>query len=130
MSYLFQQAELALDEDNNDTAQEKDNGDIKNALNDLQSDLETLPGMKCQAPFIHPWSDHPVYHNALVFKVEESEEVGSAEDINVRVMFTNPTHVDMKPCPYFLEGECRFTKEKCRFSHGQVVPLVSLKEYK
>jgi len=48
----------------------------------------------------------------------------------VRVMFTNPTQQDMLPCPYYLEGECRFSDQQCRFSHGELVDLLSLKEYK
>jgi hypothetical protein len=45
-------------------------------------------------------------------------------------MFTNPTQQDMLPCPYYLEGECRFSDQQCRFSHGELVDLLSLKEYK
>lgn len=44
-------------------------------------------------------------------------------------MFTNPIYQDMLPCPYFLDSECKFTEDKCRFSHGEIVSLASLQEY-
>jgi len=45
-------------------------------------------------------------------------------------MFTNPMQKDMLPCPYYLEGNCRFSDEQCHFSHGELVDLASLKEYR
>lgn len=44
-------------------------------------------------------------------------------------MFTNPTHLEMKPCDYYLSGDCKFTEEKCKFSHGEVISLSLLKDY-
>ncbi|KAJ8917177.1 hypothetical protein NQ315_012669 [Exocentrus adspersus] len=35
----------------------------------------------------------------------------------------------MLPCPYYYESDCKFSEEKCRFSHGEVVPYTSLQEY-
>lgn len=35
----------------------------------------------------------------------------------------------MLPCPYFLDTECKFSDEKCNYSHGEVVPFSSLQEY-
>lgn len=35
----------------------------------------------------------------------------------------------MLPCPYFLETECKFSEDKCRYSHGEVVLFSSLQEY-
>lgn len=35
----------------------------------------------------------------------------------------------MLPCPYFLEGDCKFSDEKCRFSHGDLVLFKNLQEY-
>ena len=26
----------------------------------------------------------------------------------------NPTHKSMVPCPYFLDGKCRFSDDDCR----------------
>ena len=35
----------------------------------------------------------------------------------------------MLPCPFFLDGRCRFSESSCKFSHGEVVSLNSLREY-
>lgn len=35
----------------------------------------------------------------------------------------------MLPCPYYYESDCKFTDEKCRFSHGEIVSYSSLQEY-
>ena len=32
----------------------------------------------------------------------------------VRVLFMNPTHKSMIPCPYFLDSKCRFADDACR----------------
>lgn len=84
--------------------------------------------MKCQAPHKHTWGDI-TYHNALVCAVIKTEN-HSFNDIQVRVLFTNPTHQEMLPCPYFLEdSNCKFSDDKCRYSHGEIVSFSSLKEY-
>lgn len=85
--------------------------------------------MKCQAPHKHTWGSI-VYHNALVCGAVDSSKNHSFDNIHVRVMFTNPTHQEMLPCSYFLEhSNCKFSEEKCRYSHGEIVSLSSLKEY-
>lgn len=90
--------------------------------------MKSLEGMKCQAPHEHSWGD-TAYHNALVCAVVKTENQ-SFNDIKVRVLFTNPTHQEMLPCPYFLEdSNCKFSEEQCRFSHGEIVSFSSLKEY-
>ncbi|RLU22015.1 hypothetical protein DMN91_006394 [Ooceraea biroi] len=48
----------------------------------------------------------------------------------VRVFFLNPTHREMIPCSYFLDGSCKFTDENCHYSHGEIVSFSSLREYK
>ncbi|XP_034249833.1 zinc finger CCCH-type with G patch domain-containing protein [Thrips palmi] len=98
------------------------------ATPDIASELEALQGMKCQAPFCHGWGTS--YHNALVFHVEPTNNITEMDQIQVRVMFTNPTDIKMVPCSYYLEGECRFDDKKCRFSHGELAHLSELKEYK
>jgi len=35
----------------------------------------------------------------------------------------------MKPCPYYMDGECRFSDVECRFSHGHVVAFQTLKQF-
>lgn len=85
--------------------------------------LGNVEGKKCKAPHTHQWGD-TVFHNAMICSVFEDEKV-----IKVRVLFTNPTHPEMLPCPYYYQSDCKFSEEKCRFSHGQVVPYSSLQEY-
>lgn len=101
------------------------------AANDIEEELEALEGMKCRAPYGTSWGGIG-YHNAMVWSVhrEENESITSLNDIKVRVVFMNPTHKEMLPCPYFLEGDCKFSEEQCHFSHGEIVPLSSLQEYR
>lgn len=98
---------------------EQDEKDIAN----IEDQLKTLPGMKCRAAHMHSWGDC-IYHNAMICSVVSSEK-----EIQVLVMFTNPTHLEMKPCDYYLSGDCKFTEEKCKFSHGEVISLSLLKDY-
>lgn len=37
-------------------------------------------------------------------------------DIKVIVLFTNPIHRNMVPCPFYLDGNCRFELNKCRWA--------------
>lgn len=67
-------------------------------------DLEDITGTRCQAPFETEWSGRQ-YHNAMISSVNSSEEQPAA--ISVEVFFLNPTLLEMKPCPYYLDGKCR-----------------------
>lgn len=80
-------------------------------------------GRKVNAPFHSSWGTLE-YHNAMIVGTEAAED-GSA---GVRVLYLYPTHKSLKPCPFFLEGKCRF-KENCRFSHGQVVSVDELRPF-
>ncbi|CAI9583561.1 unnamed protein product [Staurois parvus] len=80
--------------------------------------------MKVRAPYYSTWGTLE-YHNAMIVGSEKTED-GSP---GVRVLYLYPTHKAMKPCPYFLDGRCRFN-ESCRFSHGQVVPASELRVFK
>ncbi|PNF16311.1 hypothetical protein B7P43_G10830 [Cryptotermes secundus] len=124
--YALLKAELEEVEATHDSAPETVQG---GSTADIQEDLDALQGMKCQAPHKCRWGD-VTYHNALVCGAELTSSVRSMDQIQVRVMFTNPVQQDMLPCPYYLEGACRFSDEQCRFSHGELVDLSSLKEYK
>nr|XP_018912868.1 PREDICTED: zinc finger CCCH-type with G patch domain-containing protein [Bemisia tabaci] len=97
-------------------------------LADIQNELEHIVGSKCQAPFDH--FGESSYHNALVINVETPDEVSSMDDIMVQILFVNPIYKNMVPCPYFLEGDCKFSADQCHFSHGHAVPFIELKEYK
>lgn len=97
-----------------------------NNLDTEESKIDTkneITGSKCSAPYTHSWGGK-AYHNALIYQDDRSESG------NVRVMFTNPTHQEMIPCSFYLDGHCRFDQEKCRYSHGETVEFSELKEYK
>ncbi|XP_045836190.1 zinc finger CCCH-type with G patch domain-containing protein [Meles meles] len=80
-------------------------------------------GRKVNAPFYSPWGA-PQYHNAMIVGAEAAGDGAAA----VRVLCLCPTHKSLKPCPFFLEGKCRF-QEHCRFSHGQVVSVDELRPF-
>lgn len=42
----------------------------------------------------------------------------------------HPVCKEMLPCPYFLDGKCKFSDQQCHFSHGEMVLLASLQEYR
>ncbi|KAF5273034.1 hypothetical protein FQR65_LT04776 [Abscondita terminalis] len=93
----------------------------------IEDELKSLEGMKCKAPHKHNWGDS-MYHNAIICSVLPANHQ-SYEDIKVKVMFINPTHQEMLPCPYLMDGNCKFEDEKCKYSHGEVVSFSSLQEY-
>ncbi|XP_010631666.1 zinc finger CCCH-type with G patch domain-containing protein [Fukomys damarensis] len=88
-----------------------------------EGEEEELHGAKVNAPYHSAWGTLE-YHNAMVVGTEAAED-GTA---CVRVLYLYPTHKSLKPCPFFLEGKCRF-KENCRFSHGQVVSVDELRPF-
>ncbi|XP_015433672.1 PREDICTED: zinc finger CCCH-type with G patch domain-containing protein [Dufourea novaeangliae] len=101
------------------------------ASNNIEEELKQLEGMKCRAPYGSSWGGVG-YHNAMICSVSRSDntEIKNMQDIKVRVLFLNPTHKEMLPCPYYLNGKCKFSDEDCRFSHGELVPLSSIREYR
>ncbi|XP_004430240.1 PREDICTED: zinc finger CCCH-type with G patch domain-containing protein [Ceratotherium simum simum] len=82
-----------------------------------------LSGRKVSAPYRSPWGTLE-YHHAMVVGAEAAAGGGAG----VRVLYLYPTHRALKPCPFFLEGKCRF-QESCRFSHGQVVSVDELRPF-
>lgn len=88
-----------------------------------EEEEEELSGRKVNAPYYSSWGTLE-YHNAMIVGTEEASD-GSA---GVRVLYLYPTHKSLKPCPFFLEGKCRF-QENCRFSHGQVVSMDELRPF-
>ncbi|KMQ88384.1 zinc finger ccch-type with g patch domain-containing [Lasius niger] len=101
------------------------------ASGSIEDELKELEGMKCKAPYGSTWGGTG-YHNAMVCSAyrNNDEAIKDIHDIKVRVFFLNPTHKEMIPCPYFLDGSCKFSDENCHYSHGEIVPFSSLKEYK
>lgn len=95
---------------------------------DIEDELATLLGMKCAVYHTHKWGGQPSLHNAMVSSVVPKQDQDQFNDLQVRVLFTHPTHAEMLPCPFFLDGECRFDDEQCRYSHGSIVHLSNLKE--
>lgn len=93
-----------------------------------------VSGHKCQAPYYQSSSqDESIvsYHNALVISVHTPEDgVTDINDINVKVVFTHPICKPMLTCPYHFDGECKYSEERCFYSHGYLVKFIELKEYK
>ncbi|XP_055640921.1 zinc finger CCCH-type with G patch domain-containing protein [Toxorhynchites rutilus septentrionalis] len=92
---------------------------------DMSESFKDLIGSKCSAPHVHKWGSE-AHHNALICSLDSS----NLAEVMVKVLYINPTHQEMIPCSYYLEGECKFSDEKCRFSHGETVLLKELKEYR
>ncbi|XP_022107941.1 zinc finger CCCH-type with G patch domain-containing protein-like [Acanthaster planci] len=88
---------------------------------------DDICGTKCSVDYMEEWGGRQ-RHNAVVLCVEPRNSL--KEEASLRVLFCNPTSKSMRPCPYFLEGTCRFTTEDCRFSHGYVVKLSELHAFK
>ncbi|XP_065200401.1 zinc finger CCCH-type with G patch domain-containing protein [Planococcus citri] len=102
--------------------------DISEDEDNIMNELNSLIGIKCQAPYSENWTGAAVtYHNALIMSIDSIED---SETLKIRVIFINPTSQKMIPCNYFLDGDCKFSDERCRFSHGYVVSFSDLKEYK
>ncbi|XP_053557764.1 zinc finger CCCH-type with G patch domain-containing protein isoform X2 [Bombina bombina] len=104
------------------------NEDETGSSNDDEAELseeeaDETSGMKVKAPYYSTWGTLE-YHNAMIVGSKMMPD-GSP---GVRVLYLYPTHKAMKPCPYFLDGKCRFL-ENCRFSHGQVVPVEELQDF-
>nr|XP_045581182.1 zinc finger CCCH-type with G patch domain-containing protein-like isoform X1 [Procambarus clarkii] len=92
--------------------------------------LEELVGTQCRSPFTEKWGGHS-YHNAIVLSVVTQED-GEADldKPEVRVLFSQPTCLEMLPCRYFLSGRCKFSEDECRFSHGKIVSISDIKEHR
>ncbi|XP_037958440.1 zinc finger CCCH-type with G patch domain-containing protein [Teleopsis dalmanni] len=97
---------------------------------ELKTKLEGMVGEKCSAPHEHNWGATS-YHNAIICGVEDAMEISATGklDMQLRVLFTNPTHREMLPCRFFLEGHCKFDDAQCHFSHGELVSATAIREY-
>ncbi|CAN9515842.1 unnamed protein product [Ophioblennius macclurei] len=98
-----------------------DGGEDEEEDDDDEEDV--LSGTKVRAPYRTTWGTLE-YHNAMVVGAEPPE----GEEAQVRVLYIYPTQKSMKPCPFYLEGKCRFL-DNCRFSHGEVVRVSELREF-
>ncbi|XP_068695320.1 zinc finger CCCH-type with G patch domain-containing protein-like [Montipora foliosa] len=104
---------------------ERDSLDNEDSLN-IEDDIT---GMKCRISYTQDWGATE-HHNAMVFDLESIELPDGMEETKVRVLFMNPTHQSMMPCPYFLESKCRFSENTCRYSHGYLVSVEDLMPFK
>lgn len=103
--------------------------EINEAHSELYKVLSSMEGKKCRAPFVRQWGERG-YHNALIFSTDlEEQDIEDLNNVQVKVMFCNPICDEMKPCPFFLDGHCKFDAEKCRFSHGYSVKYTDLEDY-
>ncbi|XP_055346283.1 zinc finger CCCH-type with G patch domain-containing protein-like [Paramacrobiotus metropolitanus] len=131
-SSLEQEETSAEPEAERDTVTEKpenvDEVDAPEWSAEEQELANSLLHMQCRVPFQHSWGQL-IYSSAMVQSMESSPLSDDVEEVHVRVLFLQPTHRKMMTCPYFLDGRCRFPADECRFSHGEVYPLSSLKPY-
>ncbi|KAK6054755.1 hypothetical protein COOONC_07742 [Cooperia oncophora] len=82
-------------------------------------------GMRCMAPY--PSANlHVSHHAAVILEVLPLDPV---KGLQARVLYSHPMVNGMRPCSHFLAGTCRY-EEKCKFSHGEIVPMTELNEYK
>ncbi|XP_035684459.1 zinc finger CCCH-type with G patch domain-containing protein-like [Branchiostoma floridae] len=103
-------------------------GNDSSSSDEEENDPDTdITGMKCCAPFTTDWGVLQ-YHNAIILGAEPPTQ--EVDFPRVRVIFCNPITNSMLPCSYFLEGKCRFSEEDCRFSHGNLVAVSDLRQYK
>ena len=67
----------------------------------------------------------------MIYGYEESSLANAVnlDDIFIQIVFSMPTETKMVPCPFYLQGSCKFSGEKCKFSHGNLVKLSQIKEY-
>ena len=91
----------------------------------MQNEVKALEGVKCKSPFQYEWGGFG-FHNAIILGTEVFED----ETVYVKVVFMHPTSKQMQPCPYFLEGKCKYSDEKCHFSHGYTVKLNEIQDYR
>lgn len=91
-------------------------------------EVNDLIGKKCQAPHTHSWGSVS-YHNAFISNLDESETEASGK-IMVLILFLHPINKSMIPCPFYLDGNCKYESADCRFSHGELMALKDLKDYK
>lgn len=109
-------AEDADEEPEESTSTGNDDDDIIN--------LDEFIGMRCLAPFRTHLALEK--HTAIILDVEAG--IDSSKSM-LTVLYSHPMTSSMKPCKHFMAGSCNFD-ENCRYSHGEVIPLESISEYK
>lgn len=82
--------------------------EVEDCKEEEEEEEDALSGTKVRAPYRTAWGTLE-YHNAMVVGAEPPE----GEEAQVRVFYIYPTQKSMKPCPFYLEGKCRFL-DSCR----------------
>jgi len=87
-------------------------------------DTASLVGNKCSAPFRNV-NGVTSFHNAIIFSAEQE-----IDSVQVQVVYSHPTQLSMVPCKFYMSGSCKFSSEKCKYSHGQDHNFLDLGEFK
>lgn len=95
-----------------------------------KEELEAMVGNHYRAPFTEKWGGLS-YHNVVILSLVTRDggniNLGKPE---VKVLYSQPTSTQMLTCRFFLSGHCKYSEDKCRFSHGKVIPVSEIKEYR
>lgn len=97
----------------------------------LVETLEELNGKECRVAFTQQ-NGIVGYHNGIVMTSELMDAIEQNPDlscIKVKVFFTHPMNNSMLPCPHYLSSKCRYSAEKCKYSHGYEVSLEDIKPF-
>ncbi|GAB1600587.1 zinc finger CCCH-type with G patch domain-containing protein-like [Argonauta hians] len=113
------------DDDDSDNVDDDNDDEHEEENKRLMAKLQELVGTKCRVMYNTDWAKYG-YHNALITDVLPFNAYSPAK---VQVMFCNPIHRNMVPCQYFLNGKCKFSDEKCNFSHGYDTSLDDIRPY-
>ncbi|KAK4302425.1 hypothetical protein Pmani_025486 [Petrolisthes manimaculis] len=120
---------VSEDKEETETFLEDEEENIPNSKLSCEA-LERLVGSQCRAPFTERWGGH-TYHNAVILNLVTSEDgEPDLDEPQVRVLFTQPTSLEMLTCRFFLSDRCKYSEEGCRFSHGMTVAATDIKEYR
>ena len=94
----------------------------------LEEDFSQLVGLRVSAPL----SSLPPFEwgNAVVVGVEQGAEGSQVGDVMVRLAFSNPTRLGLVPCQYYLDGRCSREGSQCKWSHGELLKLGSLRQWR
>lgn len=121
------------DETGSNSSSSGDHPVSSSSLEQIKQKLTALLGTKCSAPHTHAWGGL-AYHNAMICGLDDRTEYAAPlveARVCVKVLFTQPTHREMVPCAYYLDGDCRFDLAgQCRYSHGHLVPYGELRAYR
>lgn len=100
--------EVSCSNSDNRERNEVEGEGIEDCEEEEEEEEDALSGTKVRAPYRTAWGTLE-YHNAMVVGAEPPE----GEEAQVRVFYIYPTQKSMKPCPFYLEGKCRFL-DSCR----------------